>query len=280
MEFSLRKDIALAMDCLGLTEEQLCQRIGMSRSGLALVLKGELKSPAVMEAFYAFAYDAGLRINRSNEEVMRELYADGLLFHGSREGLGEITCRGSRPDCDFGAGFYLGESYDQAASFVCDAPKGSVYAFFLADPPLSVATFACDLEWMLAVCYFRGRLRGHADHPSLRPIIDKVEGADVIKAPIADNRMFQVMRQFGEGDITTAEALHALSASSLGEQTVLKTEKAVRALIPLAHLYLSVPERRRFLASGEERAKEIDTKLKMAKREFRNEGKYIDELFQ
>ena len=30
----------------------------------------------------------------------------------------------------------------------------------------------------------------------------------------------------------------------------------------------------------EDRASEIDTKLKMSKREFRGEGQYIDELFK
>lgn len=49
--------------------------------------------------------------------LVKEKYGD-VLFHGSKNGLSEVTISGSRDNCDFGKGFYLGEIYHQALSFL------------------------------------------------------------------------------------------------------------------------------------------------------------------
>ena len=88
------------------------------------------------------------------------------------------------------------------------------------------------------------------------------------------------MRLFGEGEITSDQAMHALSASSLGNQYVLKTEKALKSLECLEKLYLSKPEKDDYVKNALEREKLIQTKLDVAKRQYRGQGKYIDELLQ
>ena len=107
----------------------------------------------------------------------------------------------------------------------------------------------------------------------------EVEEADVIIAPIADNKMFYIMTQFALGEINADVALHSLSASKLGRQFVFKSNKALQNLVPIEKMYLSTPERadcRKFL---NERSYEIDTKLKLAKREFKT-GLYIEEILK
>ena len=52
-----------------------------------------------------------------------------------------------------------------------------------------------------------------------------MQAADLIIAPIADNRMFTIMGQFANGDITDIEAQHALLTSRLGKQYVFKPPK-------------------------------------------------------
>ncbi len=109
--------------------------------------------------------------------------------------------------------------------------------------------------------------------------LKKIEDVDVVIAPIADNKMFYVMSQFAEGEINADVALHSLSASSLGLQYIIKTEKALKKLIPIEKYYLSGPDREDCRKSLIERGYEIDTKLKLAKREFK-EGLYIEELLK
>lgn len=65
----------------------------------------------------------------------------------------QITSENSQRDnCDFGKGFYLGETYNQALSFVCEKEKSSVYSFKYSLSDLKVKRFDCNLEWMLAIC--------------------------------------------------------------------------------------------------------------------------------
>ncbi len=280
MEYHFKEDFEFVAGALEVTTDQLCERIGVARSFVYPALDGDkMPGPRLLESFYAYAYHAGLRINRGKEELLHERFGSDVLYHGSRDGLDAVSFNGSRPDCDFGAGFYLGENYAQASNFVADTKRGSVYAFHLDTRSLKGVTFTTDLDWMLLICYFRGKLKAYAGHPRMKGILKRIEGAAYIRAPIADNKMFQVMRLFGDGDINSEEALHALSASRLGEQTVLKTPSAVGALSLLERWYLSEPEKRHLLSYSTERAAEVETKLKMAKREFHAKGQYIDEVF-
>jgi hypothetical protein len=132
---------------------------------------------------------------------------------------------------------------------------------------------------MLAICYFRGTIKQYAESKKVQAIVKRVEKADVVIAPIADNKMFYIMSQFAEGEINADAALHSLSASSLGFQYVIKSEKALERIVPIERYYLSLPEREDCRKELIERSYEIDTKLKLAKREFKD-GLYIEELLK
>ena len=280
MEYPFKDDFEFIAAANGLTADQLCEHIGLARSYVLNVLNGlDKPSDTFLEKLYSFGYVAGLRINRGKEELFHERFGANVLYHGSSDGLTDIVPDGSRQNCDFGSGFYLGEGYSQAASFIADAESGSVYAFRFDASSLTGAVFHTDLDWMLLICYFRGKLKAYEGHPILQRILGRIRDVDYIRAPIADNKMFQVMRLFGDGEITTEEALHALSASNLGEQTVIKTQAGIKALSFLDRLYVSEPEKRYFRSLGQERAAEVETKLKLAKREYRAKGQYIDEVF-
>ena len=119
----------------------------------------------------------------------------------------------------------------------------------------------------------------YASAKRVTQIVREVENADLIIAPIADNKMFYIMTQFTDGEINADIALHSLSASKLGLQYIFKTEKALNNLTPIERYYLSVPEREDCQRLLNERSLEMDIKLKMAKREFKS-GLYIEELLK
>ena len=131
----------------------------------------------------------------------------------------------------------------------------------------------------MAICYYRGTLGGYSKNPMVRSIVDDIEASDVIIAPIADNKMFYIMTQFADGEINADVALHSLSASRLGLQYIFRTDKALKKLTPIEKYYLCAPEREDCKKLLNERSYEIDTKLKLAKREFRT-GLYIEELLK
>jgi len=257
---------------------ELAEKTKISRTTLDEIIKKGITTDAVCEKFYSYIYENRYRINLVKEELLKERYKT-VLFHGSKYSLSEVSIAGSRENCDFGRGFYLGESYSQALAFVCENEKSSVYSFRYSLDGLKIKRFDCSLEWMLAICFYRGTLGEFSQSKKVKEIITQVEPADVIIAPIADNKMFYVMAQFTDGEINAEAALHSLSASSLGSQYVFKSEKALKKLVPIEKYYLCRPEREECTARLNERSYEIDTKLKLAKREFKN-GLYIEEIMK
>ena len=277
-DYNIKEDIGFILEAEKINNIELSERTRVSRTTLDGIEKKGKARDDVCEKIYSYAYENNYRINSVKEELVKEKYRD-VLFHGSKNGLSEITITGSRDNCDFGKGFYLGETYNQALSFVCEKEKSSVYSFKYSLSDLMIKRFDCNLEWMIAICYYRGALREYASSQTIGKIVAEVEAADVIIAPIADNKMFYVMAQFTDGEINADVALHSLSASKLGHQFIFKTDKALQNLVPIEKYYLSSPERedcRKFL---NERSHEIDTKLKLAKREFKT-GLYIEEILK
>lgn len=130
---------------------------------------------------------------------------------------------------------------------------------------------------MLAICNYRGTIKQYSDSQKLIEIREKVNSADIVIAPIADNRMFYVMSLFAEGDINADVAMHSLSASKLGLQYIFKTEKALKNLKPIEKYYLCDDEKNYCKERLIQRSAEIDTKLKLAKREYRT-GLFIEEI--
>lgn len=72
------------------------------------------------------------------------LYLIGRLYPfavGGKKGLSKILVTGSRNNCDFGNGFYLGETYNQAFSFVFENDKSSVYSFRYSLDGLDISVY-------------------------------------------------------------------------------------------------------------------------------------------
>ncbi|MBR4162116.1 MAG: DUF3990 domain-containing protein [Solobacterium sp.] len=277
-EYKIKEDIGFILESEKMNALELSNITGISRTTLNEIRENGKTTSTVYEKFYSYIYNNNYRINAVKEELIREKYKN-VLFHGSKNGLSSITINGSRNNCDFGKGFYLGETYNQALSFVYGNAKSSVYSFRYSLNGLQVKEFDCSLEWMLAICYYRGSLGKYSQNTIIKSIVTDIEKADVIIAPIADNRMFYIMAQFTEGEINADVALHSLSASKLGNQFIFRTETALEKLIPIERYYLCNPERDDCRQRLNERSFEIDTKLKLAKREFKN-GLYIEELLK
>lgn len=277
-EYNIAADIGFLMEAEHINKAELASRTKVSRTTLMEILKSGKARNDVCEKIYAHAYDKKYRINSVKEELIREKYQT-VLFHGSKDGLGQITANGSRDNCDFGNGFYLGETYRQALSFVCEKENSSVYSFRYSLDGLRVKRFECNLEWMLAICYYRRTIKDFEDHEEIRRIVSEIAGSDVVIAPIADNKMFYIMAQFTDGEINADVALHSLSASKLGLQYIFKTDKAIDQLVPIERYYISKPEREDCRTALIERGFEIDTKLKLAKREYKT-GLYIEEILK
>ena len=277
-EYRIKEDIGFIIEAEKINTLELSESTRISRTTLKAIEKRGSAADEVCEKLYSYIYKHNYRINSVKEELIREKYGN-VLFHGSKYGLFDITVSGSRKKCDFGNCFYLGQTYNQALSFVYEYDSASVYSFRYSLEGLKRVEFDCSLDWMIAICDYRGTIKKYTGSKMVQDIVKKIEEADIIIAPIADNKMFYVMSQFAEGEINADVAIHSLSASRLGLQYIIKTDRALKNLVPIERYYLSVPERKDCRSALIERGYEIDTKLKLAKREFKT-GLYIEELLK
>ena len=277
--YNIKQDIDFIMVADGKNLDEISSSTGISRTTLYEIFEGNYTTDKVLEKFYSYVYNVGYRLNSVKEDFIKETIKNKILFHGSKNGLKQISIDGARENCDFGKGFYLGETYDQAISFVCENPNSSVYSFEFDTNELNIVEFDCSLEWMIAICHYRGTIKEYKNTSVVEGIIKKIEEADLIIAPIADNRMFYIMSLFASGEINADVALHSLSASKLGRQYVIKTEKCLNKLKYIEKYYLCKEEKNDCIKRLTQRTLEIETKLKLAKREFRS-GLYIEELLK
>ena len=279
IEYRSDADLSFLMEAEDRALEEFSNLTGIARNTLYSIKAGHTPSNIVLEKLYSYAYENNYRINTVKEDLLKESCNDKVLFHGSKLGLKEISCKGSRENCDFGNGFYLGETYDQALSFVCENKGSSVYSFKCDFTGLKIIEFNCSLDWMLAICNYRGTISEYKDSDVIRDIAARVESADVVVAPIADNKMFYIMSLFAEGELNADAALHSLAASKLGLQYIFKTDRALEALKPVEKYYLCESEKVDCRKRLVQRGSEIDTKLKLSRREYRN-GLYIEEILK
>ncbi len=273
----------IAREALGLTQERIAETIGVSARTIRRIEACEdfELSEESKERFYSFVFGKLEGFNKLKSEIRKEVLKSDevLLFHGSKQGIvGSVDPKKSSPFNDFGQGFYAGESYEQSATFVCDIPKGSVYLFRLEKTGLTFKTYGVDLDWLLVVGYNRGMLNGYLGHPLLEKAVKESESCDVILAPIADNRMFVIIDQFLQGEITDQQCIHCLAATHFGRQYVVKSDEACTKLKMLERFYICKDEKRKFDEVKGKEAANGEAKVNLARSEYLGKGKYIQTI--
>ncbi|MCI8367691.1 MAG: DUF3990 domain-containing protein [Eggerthellaceae bacterium] len=283
MEFRYREDMALVLDLLQCGKKSFADQLGISRMTLDRWLLGKTDPDWVaLDRFYGFAYANKIALNSIKAQLYREELdkADKtLLFHGSKAGIeGPLSVGRSRSNNDFGMGFYCGESLAQSAMFVAGFQSPSLYMLALDEGDLRKLEFSVDQEWMLAVAAFRGRLGEFGHHPVVEDIQRRVSEADIVIAPIADNRMYETIDQFIDGEITHLQCQHSLSATNLGRQYVFVSEKSLGSVEILERCFLCKKELEQFELTRQSETEVGRAKAKVARRQYRNQGLYIEEL--
>jgi transcriptional regulator with XRE-family HTH domain len=280
-DYQIQNDLTLTLELLRLKEQELAKALSLTPRTLSRWRSGSVyPSLPALDNFYSFLYRRGVRLLKSKAQFYQEdLQGEKLLFHGSKKGIdGPLSLSYSQEGKDFGPGFYCGESLEQSASFVSLYPHSSLYLVAFKEEGLRVASFGVDQEWMLAVAYYRGELEAKKDSPILQSIIQKVETADILYAPIADNRMFAIIGEFVDGRLSDIQTLHALSATSLGQQVVFRSEKALAKVRLLEHCFLSSVEKQDDLLLRTSLALEGQQKATIARIKYQGQGRYIEEI--
>lgn len=287
MNYDIKADLKTIREILSLTYQEMGRKANIPQVSLIRWENGEVfPSDSGLEAVYSFAYRNSFHPIRLNS-LKAQLRSDDkgeriLLFHGA-EGLidGKIDTNHARRLTDFGPGFYAGESYEQAGTFVAGRPGSSVYTlYFQPSDKWKSISFSVGLEWLFAVAFFRNRINNYASSPLVTAILKKITEADYLIAPIADNMMYETIDSFVQGFITSEQCLHCLSAAKLGRQFVFLNNRICNELQLADRLYLCKEERKDLLEIREKTKAEGIDKNKASLIKYRGQGKYIEEILK
>lgn len=282
--FKLKSDIQVIEDILDVSDIQLAKNAGLQLNEITNILtdKSVVASKEQMESIYNYAFNNNLYLNDLKWQMYSDEYTSKdmkVLCHGSRTMInGKLRLDANGDSNDFANGFYCGENVKQAGMFVSSEPDSSLYIVASNIEQLDIRNFFINADWMVAVAYYRDTLGDYINHPMVKDIVESVESHDLIVAPIADNRMFEIIDQFINGELTDKQCSHALSASQLGYQFVFRTQKALDSIEILERCYLCSSEKAYYNRSNERESNTSLNKSILAKKFYSNEGKYISEL--
>ncbi len=284
MDYNFGQDLISIREILGLTQIELASLIGVEQVTISRSELGKTKPTRnLLEKVYAFAFSKEINLGRLKEMLWKESMnkEHKLLFHGSKSGIeGQLdVCKG-RKDNDFGQGFYTGESYLQAISFLSNFDKSCVYFIDFHGSGLICKKYDVDQEWMMTIAYYRGTLEKYKNHPIIRRLVEEVTSCDYIIAPIADNRMFQIINSFIDGEITDEQCKHCLAATNLGYQYVFKSDKSLNNIKLIERSYIPENEREYYKNIRSSDTKLGDDKVRVARIHYRGKGHYIDEILK
>ena len=244
--------------------------------------------PSAQKAIYQFCVERDIDLadfviedlTKQREDLKKSNPGKEILFHGSKSGIvGEIAPL-SRTQCDFGKGFYMGTEVLQPLTLICNYEKPILYFTAIDYDDLKVVELPTDISWAFVVAYNRGKLERVREKTIYRKYADYISDRDLIVGDIADDRMFYVLDNFFEGNITDKGLVECLSTLHLGKQYVAVSNKACHKITILKQYELSdlelmalkdISEKNRRL--GIERANEIC-------KQYRREGKFFDELLE
>lgn len=279
-------EIIVICETLKLSETELANEIGVSYETINNWKNNKKKiDVANLEKLYSYAYTKGIKFNNIYEQFYKEDCSDDnniILFHGAKKtfSLPIDFLKNSKSRNDFGIGFYLGQTFEQAANYISYIDACNVYSFKLNFNDLKIYKFDIDTDWIIAIAYFRGWIEDYLETSFVKNVLDKIKDCDIIIAPIADNRMFDIITEFVEGNITNEQCKHALAATNLGLQYVLKTTKAVEHVSFIQEMYVCKKEKEKCIENRVSLTNNGIQKVRMARIEYKGKGKYIEEILK
>lgn len=148
------------------------------------------------------------------------------LYHGSIEKVELPEIRTPNRTLDYGAGFYLTSSYDQAESWVRRKFKGDIVRGWL-----NVYEYNPDLETELSVLSFEKPDEQWLDFVMAnRMDRDFMHNYDIVKGPVANDRVYASFALYEAGILGKQALISELKAYNLVNQILLHSVNALKTI--------------------------------------------------
>lgn len=175
-----------------------------------------------------------------------------LIYHGSKDIVLTPRFGEGKPYNDYGLGFYCTESQDLAKEWAVDYQRdGYANCYELDDSQLKILYLNsedyCIMHWLALLLANRRfdvttPLAKAAKEYILSNFLLDVSEYDVIIGYRADDSYFSYADDFIRGVISYRQLNNAMHLGNLGEQVMLKSEKAFEKLLFLDHEYVQASE--------------------------------------
>ena len=159
-----------------------------------------------------------------------------ILYHGSPEIVRKPEYGKGKPYNDYGTGFYCTESIDLAREWACgENTDGFVNRYEINPAGLKILNLSSErytiLHWLALLMKYRSI---RISTPTMKRGIEwltehylpEIERYDAIIGYRADDSYFSFARAFVNNEISLHQLSYAMRLGELGEQFVLKSEKA------------------------------------------------------
>ena len=135
----------------------------------------------------------------------------------------------------------MGTIPEQPLTLICDYPRSKFYIVSIELSGLKETSIPPDINWAMFVALKRGKMDEAKGTDFYNRVASLSSGCDVITGSIANDRMFFVLDNFFQGNITDTALVESLSALNLGQQVVAVTKKScdrirIEKEIGLSHL--------------------------------------------
>ncbi len=158
------------------------------------------------------------------------------VYHGSDHVIEKPLYKGSKRTNDYGYGFYTTESVELAKEWACgDGTDGFVNSYELDLTGLKVLNLNDEeysiLNWLAILTSYRSYWQKESIAEEAKRYLQEhfftdPENYDVVIGYRADDSYFTFAQDFVAGAISVAKLSEAMHLGKLGEQIVLKSEKA------------------------------------------------------
>lgn len=163
-----------------------------------------------------------------------------MIYHGSTEIIKRPLREKGKLYNDYGQGFYCTENIELAKEWACTGDSDGYANQYLLDMNgLKVLDLSSDeyniLHWLAMLMKYREvrfstPIMKRSSEWLLEHYLLDISDVDIIKGYRADDSYFSFARAFVNNEITLTQLSYAMKLGNLGEQIVLKSDKAFESI--------------------------------------------------
>ena len=207
---------------------------------------------------------------------------DIILYHGSRGGIEGSIRPISRERCDFGKGFYMGQSPEQVKGLVVEdtAPYFYTVKLKLSEIPEERILKLQDDNWLYTVLACRKKVKEFSELDIAKETLTRLKNYDLVMGSIADDQMNEAMTAFTNMALTDEGLKYCLQKVQYGDQYVALTDFACSKIEIISERAMVGQELDDIRKYNSQKLKESKNTVKDAMRQYRRIGNYLDEIIE